>query len=190
MSSAVEELETEKLYPVGTNQPSANHFCERFPTIIKHLISLGLSIYLENDTVIPAKSEQESFTTEQEHTLMKQLYYLHKAKARIKFDMDVWQTYSYRYLPALYRALKVRMPIPKISDYGITSQLAIDTIATYAKENPTYTEKELFPNDQDVINQITRDFGTTFEHYSIPHTISRNHGSDLSQTGMQARTIR
>ena len=29
----VEELETEKLYPVGTNQPSANHFCERFPTI-------------------------------------------------------------------------------------------------------------------------------------------------------------
>ena len=99
---------------------------------------------------------------------MRQLYFLHKAKARIKYEADVWQKYSDKYVPPLYRAMKVRMPVHKLSDYGITSQNAIDSIRTYAEENPLYIEKELLPNDEAVITQMTRDFGTTFQHFSIP----------------------
>jgi hypothetical protein len=103
-----------------------------------------------------------------ERRITTQLYQEAKASKLLEFKELFTILESWRYFPAMYRSLQVRMP-PLVSRNILSSHPEIKSaVSRWNKENAQYTQTELTVQDSRVQNYILTQFSNAYEHFSIP----------------------
>ena len=132
----------DRIYPKGDQESEAQAFLEIYGLLQTVIKSKSLLIHLNDvkNLLIPTNSTSDQ-TNENilEQSIIRQLYQEAKASKLLEFKELFTILEPWRYFPAMYRSLQVRMP-PLVSRNILSSHPEIKSaVSKWNRENAEYT---------------------------------------------------